>query len=103
MILYTQIKEVTIMLENLRKELAGSTITFFELDEIMTRLGCPSELDWINNEGTWDDVLKDKNVFYKVPDSDDHFAISFEIESEYNSEEESADCTLISIVNIEVQ
>ena len=70
---------------------------------LMTRLGCPSELDWINDEGAWDDVLKDKNIFYKVPDSDDHFAISFEIESEYNSEEESADCTLVNIVNIEVQ
>lgn len=91
------------MLEILRRELTGNTVSLYELDEIMVRLGCPSELDWINDEGAWDDVLKDKNIFYKVPDSDDHFSISFEIESEYNSEEESADCTLVNIVNIEVQ
>lgn len=90
------------MLGILRKELVGNIVSFYELDEIMTEFGCPSELDWINDEGAWDDVLKDKNIFYKVPDSDDHFAISFEIESEYNSEEESADCTLVNIVNIEV-
>lgn len=90
-------------LEILRRELTGNTVSLYELDEVLTRLGCPSELDWINDECAWDDILKDKNIFYKVPDSDDHFAISFEIESEYNSEEESADCTLINIVNIEVQ
>ena len=91
------------MLGILRKELVGNIVSFYELDEIMAGRGCPSELEWINDECAWDDILKDKNIFYKVPDSDDHFAISFEIESEYNSEEESADCTLINIVNIEVQ
>ena len=48
------------MLEILRRELAGSTVSLYELDEIMTRLGCPSELEWINDDGAWDDVLKDK-------------------------------------------
>lgn len=91
------------MLENLRKELAGSTITFHELDEIMTRLGCPSELDWINDEGVWDDVLKDKNIFYKVPDSDEHFVISFEIESEPNLDEENASCAFVNVVSVEIQ
>lgn len=39
------------MLEILRRELTGNTVSLYELDEIMTRLGCPSELDWINDEG----------------------------------------------------
>jgi hypothetical protein len=91
------------MLEILRKELVGNIVSFYELDEIMIKHGYQSELAWINDEGLWDDILKDKNICYKIPDSDEHFAISFEIESKYNSEEESADCTLVNIVNIEVQ
>ena len=34
--------------------------------------------------GLWDDILKDKNICYKILDSDEHFVISFEIESEPN-------------------
>lgn len=60
-------------LEILRRELTGNTVSLYELDEVLTRLGCPSELDWINDECAWDDILKDKNIFYKVPDSDDRF------------------------------
>lgn len=90
-------------LEILRRELTGNTVSLYELDEIMERIGCPSELEWINDECAWDDILKDKNIFYKVPDSDDHFAISFEIESEPNLDEENASCALINVVSVEIQ
>ena len=58
-------KNETKALEILRRELTGNTVSLYELDEVLTRLGCPSELDWINDECAWDDILKDKNIFYK--------------------------------------
>ena len=49
------------MLGILRKELVGNIVSFYELDEIMIKHGYQSELAWINDEGLWDDILKDKN------------------------------------------
>ena len=53
------------MLGILRKELVGNIVSFYELDEIMIKHGYQSELAWINDEGLWDDILKDKNICYK--------------------------------------
>lgn len=46
-------------LEILRRELTGNTVSLYELDEVLTRLGCPSELDWINDECAWDDIFSE--------------------------------------------
>ena len=91
------------MLGILRKELVGNIVSFYELDEIMIKHGYQSELAWINDEGLWDDILKDKNICYKIPDSDEHFVISFEIESEPNLDEENASCALVNVVGVEIQ